>query len=36
MPRGSNILATNFEIILFVTFSISINSFNKSQKSNNK
>ena len=36
MPRGSNILATNFKITLFVTFSISLNSFNKSQKWNNK
>ena len=36
MPRVSDILATNFEITLFVTFSVSINSFNKSQKSNNK
>ena len=34
MPRGSNKVASNFKIILFVTFSISINSFNKSRKSN--
>ena len=32
MPTGSNILATNFKITLFVAFSISIDSFNKLQK----
>ena len=36
MPRGSNKVASSFKIILFVTFSISINSFNKPRKSNNE